>query len=216
VPDKNSKKITDPSQFLPALTEEQLDEASTAQTIRISNEHDREDAKQAWMIGAWIAEQRSEEGKAVRAYQWAYADGYVKRELKNKRRFNDKHRLTLDIPIGEKGEETIMDLQASSEETPYEVFEETATSEATIFLLKKGFSVLETREKEVLGARFIEKMTLKQAAPLFNVTCERIRQIEARALRKILLYFQSNTELHETIKNLGFNPQKEERPWSYY
>ena len=64
---------------------------------------------------------------------------------------------------------------------------------ATLMLLKEqleeAMSALTEREKEVLKMRFglneAQPLTLEQVGKYFNVTRERIRQIEAKALRKL-------------------------------
>jgi RNA polymerase primary sigma factor len=64
---------------------------------------------------------------------------------------------------------------------------------ATLMLLKEqleeAMSALTDREKEVLTMRFglneAQPLTLEQVGKYFNVTRERIRQIEAKALRKL-------------------------------
>lgn len=215
MPDKEDKKITDSSKFLPELTEEQLDEISTAKTINVFYDQDRDDAKQAWMIGAWVASQKADPNKAVRSYQWKYAEGYVKRELAKQRKFRERHRLTLDLPIGESQEETVVSLHASDDPTPLEVFDESATSEAMFFLLKKGFEILNEREKNIIYLRFMEKKTLEETASYFGVSRERIRQMEQRALRNLLRYFQDHKELHSVIYSLGFDPKKQKDPWLF-
>lgn len=42
------------------------------------------------------------------------------------------------------------------------------------------------REKEVLQYRFIEKLTLQEIGKIYGITNNRIRQIEAKALRKLM------------------------------
>lgn len=44
---------------------------------------------------------------------------------------------------------------------------------------------LTERERQVISYRYFDKMTLDEVAAVYNVTRERIRQIEAKALRKI-------------------------------
>lgn len=51
--------------------------------------------------------------------------------------------------------------------------------------IEQGLNTLTDREKAVLQYRFKNKMTLEQVAKEFEVTRERIRQIEAKALRKL-------------------------------
>lgn len=46
---------------------------------------------------------------------------------------------------------------------------------------------LTPREKQVINRRFHERQSLEEVAKVFNVTRERLRQIEAKALRKMRL-----------------------------
>ena len=48
-----------------------------------------------------------------------------------------------------------------------------------------GLETLTDRERKVLEQRFKDKLTLEQVAKNFEITRERIRQIEAKALRKL-------------------------------
>ena len=51
--------------------------------------------------------------------------------------------------------------------------------------LKKALSELTEREQKVLELRFVHGMTYEQCGYRFNVTRERIRQVEHKALRKL-------------------------------
>jgi RNA polymerase primary sigma factor len=55
--------------------------------------------------------------------------------------------------------------------------------------ISKMLSILSPREQEVLKMRFglegKDSMTLKEVALLFNVSIERIRQIETKAFRRL-------------------------------
>lgn len=52
-------------------------------------------------------------------------------------------------------------------------------------VLPEVLSTLTPRERKVIECRFIDDMTLEKTGNIFNVNRERIRQIEARALRKL-------------------------------
>ena len=54
-----------------------------------------------------------------------------------------------------------------------------------ITALKELSERLTPREKEVLNRRFHERQSLEEVAKVFNVTRERLRQIEAKALRRM-------------------------------
>ena len=51
--------------------------------------------------------------------------------------------------------------------------------------LLKAVSGLDDRENEVIQMRYLEKMTLEQVGRQYGVTRERIRQVEAHAIRKL-------------------------------
>jgi len=58
--------------------------------------------------------------------------------------------------------------------------------------LKKILSFLSPIEKNIINLRFFDDMTLKQIANVLNITAERVRQIEARALKKLRHPTRSN------------------------
>ncbi|MEH6917613.1 sigma factor-like helix-turn-helix DNA-binding protein, partial [Priestia megaterium] len=53
-------------------------------------------------------------------------------------------------------------------------------------------SVLSEREIKIIELRFIERLTLEETAKFFEITRERIRQIEARALKRIFQHLEMN------------------------
>ncbi len=94
--------------------------------------------------------------------------------------------VSLESPVGEEEESHLGDfIQDDNVTTPADA--------ATLLLLKEqldeAMSALTDREKEVLRMRFglneAQPLTLEQVGKHFNVTRERIRQIEAKALRKL-------------------------------
>ncbi len=96
------------------------------------------------------------------------------------------HPVSLETPIGEEEDSTLGDfIPEANSEAPIE--------EASFNLMKESvhtiLETLEVREKEVLRLRFgIEdgqSRTLEEVGRYFGVTRERVRQIEAKALRKL-------------------------------
>jgi RNA polymerase sigma factor (sigma-70 family) len=61
-------------------------------------------------------------------------------------------------------------------------------------LLKSKLELLDPREKQIMYSRFYQDKTLEQLANEYGVGVERIRQIEARALRK-LRHHMKDTEV---------------------
>ena len=94
--------------------------------------------------------------------------------------------VSLETPIGEEDDSHLGDfVQDISTMTP----EEYATNEILKEEIKSVLETLQEREQEVLELRFglIDgtSHTLEEVGKRFNVTRERIRQIEAKALRKL-------------------------------
>lgn len=94
--------------------------------------------------------------------------------------------VSLETPIGEEEDSQLGDfIEDEQVDTPIEMTTQ-------IFLKEQLFEVLETltpREQEVLRLRFGlddgRTRTLEEVGKVFDVTRERIRQIEAKALRKL-------------------------------
>lgn len=96
-----------------------------------------------------------------------------------------RHMFSLDMPVGEDMDTPLADFIADEEENLDE--------KVSFVLLKEKLdevlSDLTPRESEVLRLRFGlddgRSRTLEEVGNIFNVTRERIRQIEAKALRKL-------------------------------
>ena len=52
-------------------------------------------------------------------------------------------------------------------------------------LLESSLANLGYREREILKARYFDKLTLEETASIFHITRERVRQIESKAIRKL-------------------------------
>jgi len=98
----------------------------------------------------------------------------------------DQGTTSIDQPVGEEGEASIVDIMedlstASSQDRVNDMLR----SERIQRLLEK----MSPREREILELRFGlkdgEVHTLNEAAQKFNITRERVRQIEASALKKL-------------------------------
>ena len=94
--------------------------------------------------------------------------------------------VSLETPIGEEDDSHLGDfIQDESNMSP----EEYATNEILKEEIKNVLDTLQDREKEVLelrcGLKDGTSHTLEEVGKKFNVTRERIRQIEAKALRKL-------------------------------
>ena len=94
--------------------------------------------------------------------------------------------VSLETPIGEEGDSHLSDLiEDRASVSPAESVLKVNLQEQTERVLR----TLSSREEKILRLRFgIEggsEHTLEEVGRLFNVTRERIRQIEAKALRKL-------------------------------
>ena len=107
----------------------------------------------------------------------------------------DQGTTSLDQPVGEEGEASVMDLLedpnvGTSQDHVNEIFR----GERVENLLSK----MNAREREILELRFGLKdgeiHTLNEAAKLFNITRERVRQIEAVALKKLRVLAASQSQ----------------------
>ena len=115
--------------------------------------------------------------------------------------------VSLETPIGEEEDSHLGDFIAD-DDAP-------APAEAASFALMKEqlLDVLDTltpREEKVLRLRFGlddgRQRTLEEVGKEFNVTRERIRQIEAKALRK--LRHPSRSKKAEGLSGLRYNARK--------
>ncbi len=98
----------------------------------------------------------------------------------------DQGTTSLDQPVGEEGEASVMDLlEDPNTQSSQDNMNEILRSERVQTLLNK----MSAREREILELRFGLKdgeiYTLNDAAKRFSITRERVRQIEAAALKKL-------------------------------
>jgi RNA polymerase sigma factor (sigma-70 family) len=107
--------------------------------------------------------------------------------------------LSLSAPLGEDGDAEIGDVvEDRSAESPFEV----AAAALLPAALARLLAPLDEREREILKLRFGldggEPRTLREVGQHFNLTSERIRQIEARAMSK-LRHPSSNTGARDLL-----------------
>ena len=98
----------------------------------------------------------------------------------------DQGTTSLDQPVGEEGEASVMDLiEDPDTNTPQAQMDGMLRGERIATLLGK----MNPREREIIELRFGLKdgeiHTLNEAAKKFNITRERVRQIEMAALKKL-------------------------------
>lgn len=92
--------------------------------------------------------------------------------------------ISLDTPVGEDGDSTYGDFIEAEDRTEIEGEYSSLKSD-----LAEAMSILSEKEKQVLAYRFGlnggREHTLEEVGQIFKVTRERIRQIEAKAMRKL-------------------------------
>jgi RNA polymerase primary sigma factor len=94
--------------------------------------------------------------------------------------------ISLELPIGDEDNSTLADFIEDQEAS---VPMESATKEILVDQVRASLNVLNERERQVLELRFGlvdgKDHTLEEVSQYFDVTRERIRQIETKALRKL-------------------------------
>jgi RNA polymerase primary sigma factor len=107
--------------------------------------------------------------------------------------------ISLETPIGKEEDSRLGDFIESDGETPEDQVSKSLLRED----LESVLSTLSPRERDVLRLRYGlddgRMKTLEEIGQIFNVTRERIRQIEAKALRK-LRHPNRNSVLKEYIR----------------
>ncbi len=97
----------------------------------------------------------------------------------------DQGTTSLDQPVGEEGEASVIDLIEDPNNSATGNVDEILRGEHISNLLSK----MNSREREILELRFGLKdgeiHTLNEAAKIFSITRERVRQIEMAALKKL-------------------------------
>ena len=96
---------------------------------------------------------------------------------------------SLDQPVMEDEETSLIDFVVDEESIDNNAYNSVLDEEAEDYLIKFAMSHLTSREQRVLDLRLGLKdgnpRTLEEVGKEFNVTRERIRQIEAKAIRKL-------------------------------
>lgn len=80
----------------------------------------------------------------------------------------------------------------SSEEDPSQAYERADEEDNQLALLREGLSGLDARSRDIIRRRWLDgeaKVTLQELADEYGVSAERIRQVEANALKKMRALF---------------------------
>jgi RNA polymerase sigma-32 factor len=76
---------------------------------------------------------------------------------------------------------------------PYESIESANESEHQLEVLSRGLASLDARSRDIIQRRWLDesKVTLQELADEYGVSAERVRQIEANAMKKIRALFEA-------------------------
>ena len=80
----------------------------------------------------------------------------------------------------------------TQEEDPSQVYERADSEDNELELLREGMAGLDKRSRDIIARRWLDdenKVTLQELADEYGVSAERIRQIEANALKKMKALF---------------------------
>ncbi|WP_425476608.1 RNA polymerase sigma factor RpoH [Pseudoxanthomonas spadix] len=81
---------------------------------------------------------------------------------------------------------------SAHEEDPSQAYERTDSEDNQLDLLREGLASLDKRSRDIVSRRWLDpdnKITLQELADEYGVSAERIRQIEANALKKMKALF---------------------------
>ncbi|HHW4678488.1 MAG TPA: RNA polymerase sigma factor RpoH [Xylella sp.] len=93
-----------------------------------------------------------------------------------------------DLPDEENAPPSPVAYLITNDGDPSQTYERGNSEESQLRLLQEGLSALDARSRDIIQRRWLEldkKVTLQELADEYGVSAERIRQIEANALRKI-------------------------------
>ena len=94
-----------------------------------------------------------------------------------------------------------VDTLISSDPTPYEIAANDQQQSFRQMVIGGALDMLTPREKHIIEARHLgdAAMTLEQLGQFYGLTRERIRQIEAKALKKITAHIQASVPCAQTM-----------------
>lgn len=107
-------------------------------------------------------------------------------KVKDLMEYDQSTTTSLDQPVGDEGEVSVMDMMEDPRATTSQDHVNELLRQERV---QKLLSKMGEREREIIELRFGLKdgeiHTLNEAAQIFNITRERVRQIEAAALKKL-------------------------------
>ena len=142
-----------------------------------------------------------ENGAEPTTAEIAKATGYPEEKVEQVLIFG-RDTVSLDTPVGDEDDTNLGDFVVDTlKETPEAAAMKTSMKEA----VWRALECLNDREKSVIVLRFGldggDPKTLEQVGKEFHVTRERIRQIEAKAIRKIRAHDRRHRELCDFVES---------------
>lgn len=116
--------------------------------------------------------------------------------------------LSFDEPVGENGDSTRLDLYAESRADEDIEFDSSLEKQELKSLLQEAISKLPENSQDVIHKRYFNNWTLEKCGQELNVTRERVRQVESKALRVLRKDYELKRKLDEYIsdyKYVGIN-----------
>lgn len=101
-------------------------------------------------------------------------------EIQEAYRFN--YYISLDEPINEEGDITRLDLYANEAAVN---FDESIFEEEIRQALTESLAILNDTDRQIINRRYFQNVGLKEIGEEMQVSPERVRQIESKALRKL-------------------------------
>lgn len=167
------------------LTPERMMEECTFMALRLhfDNYHDTEDAVADGVLAMLEAEKKAEEGKPLDRYERRCAFGAIHNYYNYSKNRREHESVTLNAPLNHQHESG--DIQENIDlftEEPGESYQERLAATENDLYVRSLVESLPEPDKTVIRRRFFQRQTLKEIGEALNLTNERIRQIEARAL----------------------------------
>lgn len=108
--------------------------------------------------------------------------------------------LSVDVPIGEEDEATMLNFLPDSKQTPEEQFAETQYRDLLRDKMDQFGKTLKDKELVIYRERLLneEPLTLREIGEKYGISRERVRQIEERVKRKLKSYLKDIKGMNES------------------
>jgi len=114
--------------------------------------------------------------------------------------------LSVDTPIDSEGDATVLDFLPSNEATTEEKLANAEYQQRLAAKIREFGETLKGKEKVIFDARLMtdEPATLQEIGEQYNISRERVRQLEARLKKKLKAYLESEFEdLRDSSVEIG-------------